>query len=186
MGYAPDPMLSALSTYRTQSRPSLYHGTIGWITNYPTRNGWQHESFRYYRQGAAEALTRHGYRLEDFWLQEPGLTAKRAVQILQSRGIRGLLICPLPGTSGHLSLKWERFAAVTFGYTLLRPELDLVTTSHYQNMQICIRNLHHLGHRRIGFVTWEEMSRRLHQQWSAAYHTPPPRSQRGRPSPSST
>jgi DNA-binding LacI/PurR family transcriptional regulator len=173
MGYSPDPMLSALSVYRTAQKPSQYHGTIGWVTSYPTRNGWQVESFRNYREGAEETLARHGYRLEDFWLNEPGLTAKRASQILQSRGIRGLLICPLPVMVGHLSLEWERFASVTFGYSLARPSLHLVTTSHYQNMQICMRQLYHLGHRRIAHVTWDEISKRVRELWTAAYRTPP-------------
>ncbi|HEY9250222.1 MAG TPA: helix-turn-helix domain-containing protein, partial [Rariglobus sp.] len=61
MGYMPDPMLSALSTYRIATRPSLYHGTVGWVTNFPTKDGWVVESFKLYRLGAAEALARHGY-----------------------------------------------------------------------------------------------------------------------------
>ena len=173
LGYCADPMLSALSVYRTASKPSQFHGTIGWVTNFPTPNGWKHESFGQYREAAAETLARHGYRVEDFWLQQSGVTAKRSTQILQSRGIRGLLVCPLPVVCGHLSLQWDRFASVTFGYSLFRPSLHLVTTSHYHNMHICLRNLRNLGHRRIGLVTWDEISKRVYQFWTAAYRTPP-------------
>jgi DNA-binding LacI/PurR family transcriptional regulator len=173
MGYMPDPMLSALSTYRIATRPSLYHGTVGWITNFPARDGWQVESFRLYRLGAAEALARHGYLLEDFWLREPKMTGRRAAQILQSRGIRGLLVCPLPTHCGRISLSLENFAAVTFGYTLARPAIHRVTTSHYENMQNCMRQLYHLGYRRPGFVIWDEISKRVGEQWTAAYRTPP-------------
>ncbi|HEY8966474.1 MAG TPA: substrate-binding domain-containing protein, partial [Candidatus Methylacidiphilales bacterium] len=167
------PMLSALSTYRTQTRPSPYHGTVGWITNWPERNEWRAESFVLYRQGAVEALAQHGYRVEDFWLQEPGLTTRRAAQILQSRGIRGLLIAPLPVHFGHLSLPWEKFASITFGHTMTRPALHLVTTYHYQNMQMSLRHLHHLGYRRPGFVTWDALSKRVRHFWTAAYRMRP-------------
>jgi DNA-binding LacI/PurR family transcriptional regulator len=171
LGYTPDPMLSALSVYRTTSQPSLYHGTVAWVTNYPTRDGWAVETFRHYRDGATEALARAGYHIEEFWLREPGYSAKRAGQILQSRGIRGLLVCPLPVNYGHLSLQWARFATVTFGYTLVRPAVHLVTASHYYHVQLCLRNLHRLGYRRIGMVTWDSMERRVHQFWTAAYRT---------------
>lgn len=173
LGYMPDPMLSALSTYRIATRPSLYHGTVGWITNFPTPDGWKVESFKLYRQGSAEALARHGYLVEDFWLREPRLNGRRAEQILQSRGIRGLLICPLPTHCGRISLSLENFAAVTFGYTMARPAIHRITTAHYENMQTCLRRLHHLGYRRPGFVTWDEISKRVHELWTASYRTPP-------------
>jgi DNA-binding LacI/PurR family transcriptional regulator len=172
LGYVPDPMLAALSTYRTAIRPSLYHGTVAWVSSFPTRNGWQCESFSFYRQGAKEALERHGYQLEDFWLSEPGLTARRAAQILESRGIRGLLLSPFPMPDAHFDFPVDRFAAVAFGHTLARPALHFVTTSHYQNMQICLRRLHQLGYRRPGLVTWDEISKRVAEQWTAAYRTP--------------
>jgi len=172
MGYTPDPMLAALSTYRATTRSSPYHGTVAWLTNFPTADGWEVESFRLYRQGAAEALAEHGYQLEDHWLQAPGLSLRRAAQILQSRGIRGLLVCPLPVHDAHLNFPWERFAPVTFGYSLLHPALHLVTTSHYQNMQTCLRQLHHLGYRRPGWVIWDEISKRVYELWTAAYRTP--------------
>lgn len=173
MGYMPDPMLAALSTYRIATRPTLYHGTVAWVTDYPTRDGWMVESFEHYRRGAAEALGRHGYLIEDFWLRAPGLNKRRAVHILESRGIRGLLICPLPSAVGRLGLPLDNFAAVTFGYTMARPAIHRVTTSHYENMQICLRQLYHLGYRRPGFVTWDEISKRVHDQWVAAFRTPP-------------
>lgn len=173
LGYSPDPMLSALSTYRTAIRPSLYHGTVAWLTSFPTRDGWRCESFSFYRQGACEALERHGYQLEDFWLHEPGVNVRRAAQILESRGIRGLLVSPFPFPEAQLDFPWERFAAVAFGHTLVRPPLHFVTASHYQNMQICLRQLHQLGYRRPGLVTWDEISKRVAEQWTAAYRTPP-------------
>ena len=47
-----------------------------------------------------EAVEKLGYKLEHFWLGEPGMTPTRFAQILASRGINGLLIGRLPpGTS---------------------------------------------------------------------------------------
>ncbi len=173
LGYAPDPMLSALSTYRTAIRPTPYHGTVAWLTSFPTRDGWRCETFEFYREGAREALARHGYQVDDFWLQEAGMSPRRAAQILESRGIRGVLVSPMPTFEARLDFPWDRFAAVAFGHTLVEPALHFVTTSHYQNMQICLRELHRRGYRRPGLVTWDEISKRVAEQWTAAFRTPP-------------
>ena len=170
IGYEVDPMLAALSVYRTAQRPNRHQGTIAWVTNYPTREGWNSEVFGLYRKGAAESLKRQGYRLEDFWLREPGVTARRASQILHNRGIRGLLICPLPVSHGHLSLEWCHFATVSFGYTLFRPQFTFVTSAHYQNIQTCFRKLYRAGCHQVGLILPKLMDDRMHKIWTAAYH----------------
>jgi DNA-binding LacI/PurR family transcriptional regulator len=183
MGYRPDPALSALMAYRrgtkfirhdAASRAAKGYGNVAWVTNYPTRNGWSAGSgtcFALYRDSAAERLARHGYRLEEFWLREPGLTAKRASQILFSRGIRGLLICPLPTDRGHLSLDWEKFSAVSFGYSIVRPKLHLFTSAHYRAVITAMRELRSLGYRRIGLVISSGMDERMDRLWSSAYRS---------------
>ncbi|HEY0256743.1 MAG TPA: hypothetical protein VGC39_04805 [Candidatus Methylacidiphilales bacterium] len=173
LGYVADPMLSALNAYRHAKRPLNDQGVVAWITSDPGRDDWRYESFRLYREGAAAALARHGYQVEDFWLREPGMTSKRASQILFNRGIRGILICPLPTSYGHLSLQWERFSAVTFGYTLHHPTLHLFTASHFHSLQTCLRQLHLHGYRRIGMVISDKMVHRMNQIWLAAYFLGP-------------
>ena len=170
MGYSPDPMLSALNAYRHASRAPQFHGTIAWVTSFPTRDGWRFSScYDLYFKGAAEQLQRHGYRLEEFWLQEANLTARRASQVLLHRGIRGLLVCPLPVSRGHLSLQWKNFAAVSFGYSLYRPRLHLFSAAHYRAIITSMRKLRTLGYRRVGMVTSHEMNERMDRMWTAAY-----------------
>ena len=183
MGYRPDPALSALMAYRrgtkvnrhnAASRAAKGYGTVAWVTNYPTRDSWSAGSgtcFAIYRESAAERLARHGYQLEDFWLREPGLTAKRASKILFSRGIRGLLICPLPTDRGHLSLDWDKFSAVSFGYSIVRPKLHLFTAAHYRAVIATMRELRSLGYRRIGLVISSGMDERMDRLWSSAYRS---------------
>ena len=180
MGYMPDPMLASLNAYRHASRQSPYHGTVAWITNFPTRNGWRQSTcYELYFQGASEQLTRYGYHLEDFWLREPNLTARRSSQVLLHRGIRGLLICPLAISRGHLSLQWDKFSAVSFGYSLLRPKLHLFSAAHYRAMIAGMRKLRAGGYRRIGMVTSHEMNERMDRMWTAAYRAELPASTKG-------
>jgi len=170
MGYMPDPMLSALNAYRHASRVTQFHGTIAWITNHAGRNDWRKSHcYQLYFEGASEQLTRHGYRLEEFWLRETDLSARRSSQVLLHRGIRGLLICPLPISRGHLSLQWKNFAAVTFGYSLVRPKLHLFSAAHYRAVVTAMRKMRVLGYRRIGMVASYDMNQRMDGMWTAAY-----------------
>jgi len=125
-------------------------------------------------------LKRHGYQLEDFWLREPNLSARRASQVLLHRGIRGLLICPLPISRGHLSLQWDKFSAVTFGYSLVRPKLHLFSAAHFRAMITGMRKLRSLGYRRIGMVTAHDMNERMDRMWTAAYRSELPSLPRGK------
>ena len=181
MGYMPDPMLASLNAYRHASRPSQYHGTVAWITNFAKRDGWRGSTcYSFYFEGAREQLMRHGYNLEDFWLREPNLTGRRASQVLLHRGIRGLLICPLPISRGHLSLEWEKFSTVTFGYSLVRPKLHLFSAAHYRATIFAMRKLRSLGYRRIGMVTANDMNERMDRMWTAAYRSELPEATRGK------
>ncbi len=184
MGYSPDPMLSALNAYRHAARPASFHGTIGWITNHPTRDGWRASScYELYFQGAQEKLLQHGYRSEEFWLREPNQTAQRSSQVLLHRGIRGLLICPLPVSRGHLSLAWDQFSVVSFGYSLQRPKLHLFSAAHYRSVMTCVRELRALGYRRIGMVAASDMNERMDRMWTAAYQAELPLLSGSRPIP---
>ncbi len=181
MGYIPDPMLSALNAYRHASKAPQYHGTVAWVTNFAKRDGWRDSlCYRLYFQGANEQLKRHGYQLEDFWLRESNLSARRASQVLLHRGIRGLLICPLPISRGHLSLQWDKFSAVTFGYSLVRPRLHLFSAAHFRAMLTGMRKLRSLGYRRIGMVTAHDMNERMDRMWTAAYRSELPPLPRGK------
>jgi LacI family transcriptional regulator len=170
LGYRPDPMLSALMAYRVKSaRKGKYEGTLGWITNYPTRDGWHvYEKvpiFKSAKRRAAEL----GYKIEVFWLHEPGITARRLTQILVSRNIQGLLFIAQPRSRSHLKLDWNKFSAVTIGPTLASPILRLVDNDHFRSMATLMRQIKRLGYRRPGFVCESRVNDSTDRKWEAAF-----------------
>ncbi len=169
LGYAPDPMMSALCAYRKRQQPASFHGSLAWITNYPTRDGWCGGAYKFYFKGAKERAEKFGYHLNHFWLGEKGMTAKRASSILYNSGVSGLLICPLSQNCGHLDLDWAKFPAVKFGYTMIRPDLHSVTSNHFRATFDIVRQLRAQGYRRIGYMNWRETDVRLQYQWTAGY-----------------
>jgi len=168
MGYVPDPMLSALSAYRKAIKPPIYHETLAWVTTHPIRDGWRRD-FGTFRDGAAERAAELGFRLEDFWAKQPGMTSREASRQLFSRGIRGLLIAPLFAARGHLSLEWDRFSSVALGYTLTKPRMNAVSTTHYRAVITSMRRLKAAGHRRIGWVSCSIVDERTDRLWISGF-----------------
>ncbi len=170
MGYAPDPMVSALNAYRSRISEPCYQGNIAWVTNGFTREGWNTcKTFALHREGARKRAAELGYKLEDFWLREPGMTGRRASDILCARNIRGLLLPPQPRYQTRVDLQWARFAAVTFGYTLAAPRLHLVSNNTFLSMQTAVARARELGYRRLGLIISPAANHRVQRMWRAGF-----------------
>ncbi|WP_221028722.1 LacI family DNA-binding transcriptional regulator [Actomonas aquatica] len=171
LGYRINPLVAALMQTRRLGRRDR-HVTLAFVTSYPTRYGWRptHHDRPNFFPGAAQRAQELGYKLEDFWLAEPGMTSARFCRILASRGINGLLIGRLPPGLRSLNLDWNRFSCVALGLTLRSPVLHHVTENHFdtaaQAMQRCVER----GYRRIGFVYSEANdSPSVGDRWLGAY-----------------
>lgn len=171
LGYAPDPMLSALAAYRSRQRPAAFHGTLAWLVNSPAGSfQWERGPvFSAYFNGAAERAEFHGYRVETFVLQPPRLSAARVASILQARSISGILLCPQQKPETEMDFGWSDFSVVTFGYSLLRPALSTVASAHFLNTRQVVRRLAEHGYRRMGLVIDRSTDRRCGSTVYAGY-----------------
>ncbi|AWI10535.1 LacI family DNA-binding transcriptional regulator [Ereboglobus luteus] len=154
MGYRVNPLVAALMQSRRNTRVSR-HTVIAYVTNYPTRYGWRppHIDRPDYFPGAQARAQELGYKLEHFWLGEPGMTPERFSNVLTTRGIHGLLMGRLPPKIEEARLLWERFSSVALGRTLRTPRLHYVTEDHYAGAALAVRQMIEKGFRRIGFVS---------------------------------
>ncbi|HEY9249291.1 MAG TPA: LacI family DNA-binding transcriptional regulator [Rariglobus sp.] len=171
LGYVPDPMLAALSRYRLQSNPVGFRGNLAWLASTTPDFDWRGvPHFVEYMEGARRQAVQHGYQLVILDLAEAEGSWKRAGDIALARGIQGLLLCPQPGPAASISgLRWERFSAVTFGYSLKNPDLHSVAPAHYQATLDTIERLHALGYGRIGFATIRSHDQRTNHNFHAGY-----------------
>jgi LacI family transcriptional regulator len=80
------------------------------------------------------------------------MTGRRMSAILASRGIRGLLIPPLPKAHGHLTIDWSGFAVMAMSFTIARPLFHRVLPDLQYNMQLILRAFRHRGYKRIGLL----------------------------------
>ncbi len=170
LGYVPDPMLTSLANYRNGLRPVAYQATLAWVTNYPTQTGWRAAPiFEDYFLSASERATGLGYKLEEFWLRERGMTPMRATQILRARKITGLLFAPQPAPGTQIELDWAQFSAVSIGFSLISPRLHLVCPHQYRAARLAMQELARRGYRRPGLVMLKASDERVDQNWSAGF-----------------
>jgi LacI family repressor for deo operon, udp, cdd, tsx, nupC, and nupG len=171
IGYRPDPALQALMLYRRGAKPSSYQGTLAWINNFRDNPESLKQRFGNYLLGAQERCVELGYQLEEFRLIDLGMSFSRLSKVLRTRNIQGLLFPP-QGKQRHISrsaFDWENFSLLTFGYSLMRPQLDLVANSQFRSGRLAVRKLRSLGYRRIGYITENEFDERTDQNFMAAY-----------------
>lgn len=153
MGYRVNPLVAALMQSR-RSGKKVRDVVLAYVTNYSTRYGWRpqyHDRPDYFPGAAARALEL-GYKLEHFWLAEPGMTPERLSDILTVRGIHGVLVGRLPPGQKGIRLLWERFSCVALGLTMLEPNLHRVAEDHFVSAGRALDRMLERGYRRIGFV----------------------------------
>lgn len=170
MGYQPNAMVSALMSHLSRGQELPRNQVIAFVTGFRKREGWkERRNIVRFHSGAEARAQALGYKLEEFWLDEPGMNGKRLSQILSARGILGVLLAPFEVDSRVADLRWEHFATVALGYTVLPAELDRVTPNFYEHMNLALRQVQSLGYQRIGLVLIPQNDKRAHGYYLSSF-----------------
>lgn len=171
MGYRPDPILSALSAYRSSEVRSSFQGVLVWINAFSTKNYFTEEKSFYSDcyDGALERAQTLGYKLESFWIGEKGMTGKRASDILKARNILGIVVGPIPEIKSNIDIEWESFNSLRIGYSLADTRITTVISDQFSNAQWAIMRLLQDGFIKIGFACPRQMDNRASNKFSGAY-----------------
>ena len=165
-GYTPDPNLTELMRYLRKRDISKEEPVIALLNAKKRPIQEFDKDSLLVRQGAIERARELGFKTEDFWLNEPGMRLERTIQILETRGIKGLVVLPVEKLKNVFSLPQENFIGVSTCSVAAKLGFNQVHPHFYQSMHIGIRSLSEKGYRRIGFCTtdWEdERSNHLYQ-----------------------
>jgi LacI family transcriptional regulator len=170
LGYTPDPMLKALSAYRQTKKPIAYQSTLGWINNHPQPDMlYRSEGFRLTFEGAQQRAAELGYGLEAINLSEFRFEKETAHRVLDTHGIRGLLVAPLHASMDRVDLDWDRYSAVRLGYSMKDTLLHTVVTSQYRGAYMATEQLVRLGYRRIAYIHEREFNIRTSGHFLGGY-----------------
>lgn len=170
LGYRPNPMVSALMAQRKKGAMPDEGGMLAFLTAYSHPDEWRRsENYSMVFREMELRAFQLGYRIEPFWLRDEKITPERARKILLSRGIRAVIVCPLPETRTTLDFDFSGFAAVALGHTLHSPQLDSIAVDYHTMMQLALENLSSLGCKRIGFAITTTTDQRVNHLSVGAY-----------------
>ena len=170
LGYVRDPHLAQLMGYLRQPSAAKHAGTLAYVTAFDPPNAWRSVPVwqRYY-SGAKKRGGELGYNLEEFSIGRSRMLPKRLGRVLQTRGIRGVIVAPLPEGTHHLELEWDRFCTVAIGLSLWEPRQHSVVHHHLASMVMALQKVRELGYRRIAMVLERNHDARVQHHWSAAF-----------------
>jgi LacI family transcriptional regulator len=169
-GYRFNPLASSILSEIRRTRRSTFHGVLAAVSlEEPARPRFPGPFLRDLLRGAAERAAALGFKLERFAVGQRGLSVHRLDGILQSRGIRGVLIMPAWRRPDFTQLSWTKYSAVYADYLIDLPALHSVCPDHPRAMMGAMDRLHELGFRRPGLVLMQEESARLQHRWVAAF-----------------
>ncbi len=172
LGYRPNPFVQSLMRTRRRRGGAALGPVLAFVTGHPSRDGWRRDPTPVFRQmfeGARLRAEECGYRLEEFWLHEQGMSARRFCAMLCARGIHGLVLAPLPSPNATLALEWGHFATVALGFTLAHPGVHRVSNDHFHSLIIAFEECRRLGYRRLGLALSETVNEKVQRRWLAAY-----------------
>lgn len=164
LGYKKNASVTALMRgFRSGKQGAAQREVFAFLVEQP-ESRWGNpglESHRRIFAGLRARAENLGYRVDVFWTRKPGFSLARLGSILRARGIRGVILGPLPELSTLAGFPWDDFSSVAIGYMLASPRLHRVQTDMYENMSVILAEFAARGYRRVGFVTHETVEHRL-------------------------
>jgi DNA-binding LacI/PurR family transcriptional regulator len=170
MGYRPDPLLRSLQAYSSRSRISRPAATLALVVLHSSSEAWlEHNCGRAYHKGVLRQAAELGYQVDIFCPAELKQQGKNMHQVLQARGIRGVLLSPSHKVTHFRGLPWEKYATVKLGSATLEPLAHRVLHHFRFAIKTAIEELRKRGYRRFGlaYSPWDEM--RVEDGWTGGF-----------------
>lgn len=171
LGYRPNPRISSLMAHIRRARGPSAGERIAFVWVHTTRHEAHEDAFlQEVVAGARQRAEQLGYRIEEFWTEEPGMTDRRLSSILRSRGITGVVFSPvMHEVTVTLDFEWNAFACAVIGHARWNPELHHAGHHHYHAMHATLEELRGLGFRRPAVILNPEVNERGRRAWQAAF-----------------
>jgi LacI family transcriptional regulator len=170
MGYRPNPMVSALMSDLRNKRSKGRSNVIAFITAFPPNAHWRSlSSLQRVRQGLELRSEQTGYSISEFKLGAHGVSEKRLIRILQTRGIRGVVFAPFPSSDTRLVEDWSKFACSVIGYSLSYPQFHCAVNNQIHSLRLAFHELRKLGYKRIGLAISSNDNQRTSNNWLASF-----------------
>jgi len=168
-GYAPDPYMARLMARVRSHRHKDSEAVVAVLRDYHQGDDLLDSAYHYAPlRDISHHAARYGYRAEEFRLDRAKMSPERLRQILDARGIEGLIVSPQSSRSIGREMDYSGFAAVTLGYGLPNPGLHRASTNMTRGILKATRELADRGYRRIGLAVSEWIDARSDHTYTGA------------------
>jgi len=174
MGYHQDPMLSALTAYRSNLAAPKSQPTVAMIFDFtgPKELETASGSYRNFVDGANRKAEELGYKISKMFFEGPNrLTEGRRIgHILDSCGVRGIILCAFRPRTTSFQLEWDQFSVVQIESQHLALPLPMVSTDQVLMAREAVRRLSKQGFQRIGLAVGREEEIYLDHAFTVGFH----------------
>ena len=168
--YHVNPLASAVMSEIRRSRRCIYRGMLAATAlDEAERSTAARAFFSGIIGGARRRAQELGFGLETFIIGQQGIRLNRLEGILQSRGIRGVILLPALEAPDFNKLNWSRYAGVYTDYIMEGPALHAVCADHFRSMMGALQRLKTLGYHRPGLFLQRSQDERLQHRWEGAF-----------------
>jgi len=153
MGYRPNPMATSLAQWRRSSKTQPLQASMAWLNFWPDpKKLHSYAEFDCYWRGARQSAEKFGYRLEEFACHN--MRASRLLEILEARGIHGIILPPYPGEfpNDFVQFQWDRFSTVRLARHGDHPVSHFVISAQAENAILAFDKMREKGYERIGYA----------------------------------
>ncbi|MGE9290165.1 MAG: LacI family DNA-binding transcriptional regulator, partial [Puniceicoccales bacterium] len=166
MGYHIHPYLSVLMGQRARAGSTSDAIKLAVFYFDTEERARRHQYFR----GVEERAFQLGYQVELFPYEPVKISEERLRKILQTRGIRGIILMPSKKGFAKLDFNFEGFAAAALGHTIIQPALPRVGSNPQASIFESLNDLVGLGYSRIGLVNTRHVNQLSRYLYSGAFH----------------
>jgi LacI family transcriptional regulator len=152
LGYRRDPALQALVAHRIGLETPAYHGTVAWVTAWPTATEWlANNTYRQYYEAFVARAEELGYHVAPVWLGEYRWREAACARAIQARGIEGIAFGPVPH-GRELEFPLKEFSAVRLGHSLHDGRIPGAAADLRGAVELAFKKARERGYRRIGLA----------------------------------
>lgn len=173
MGYRRNPVVGELMARLHAGGSRRFQSTLALVNAHTDRSAFSaHPTIPLYVRGCRRRADELGYRLDEFWMHEPAVPARRLVQIFNARGITGGIIVGLMKENRipepFLPVV-EAFPFVVTGVRTRDPALSFACADHHMVALRAFEKVVEAGYRRPGLVLDREIDALVDFRFSAGY-----------------
>ncbi|MEM6820726.1 MAG: LacI family DNA-binding transcriptional regulator [Verrucomicrobiota bacterium] len=173
-GYRRNPVFGELMSQMRIKSKSASQANLGLINGNQSAAAFKkHATVPSYVQGCRRRAKALGYSLDTFWLFEPGVSGSRWLEILEARGIRGIVLVGMM-KENRLPAQFlevvERIPCVVTGVRTRQPALSFACVDHFILALRAFEKSLELGYRRPALVLDRVIDELVDTRFSAGFY----------------